>query len=129
MMKRTLIFLIVMFSMNIDFAFADWPHLVRCLNSTSVAEPAGSSYVRNGFTTYSSRSDGPYPAKKFIAAKKFIGADIKNYNTFSCYYEVSDGTHIAMKFTISKCQPTVGFDISGKCNNSDPVQCAVICAY
>ena len=93
MMKRTLIFLIVMFSMNIDFAFADWPHLVRCLNSTSVAEPAGSSYVRNGFTTYSSRSNEPYPAKKFI------GADIKNYNTLSCYYEVSDGTHIAMKFT------------------------------
>ena len=123
MMKRTLIFLIVMFSMNIDFAFADWPYLVRCLNSTSVAEPAGSSYVRNGFTTYSSRSDEPYPAKKFI------GADIKNYNTFSCYYEVSDGTHIAMKFTRSKCQPTVGFDISGKCNNSDSVQCAVICAY
>jgi len=122
-MKRTLIFLIVMFSTNIDFAFADWPHLVRCLKSTSVAEPAGSSYVRNGFTTYSSRSDEPYPAKKFI------GADIKNYNTFSCNYEVSDGTHVTMKFTRSKCQATVGFDISGKCNNSDPVQCAVICAY
>ena len=112
-----------MFSTNIDFAFADWPHLVRCLKSTSVAEPAGSSTVSNGFTTYSSRSNEPYPAKKFI------GADIKNYNTFSCNYKLSDGTQVTTKFTRSKCQANVGFDISGKCNNSDPEQCTAICAY
>ena len=122
-MKRTLIIFTVLFSMNIDFAFADWPYLVRCPKNTSVAEPVGSSTVRNGFTTYSSRSNDSYPAKKFI------GADIKNDNTFSCNYEVSDGTQVTMKFHRSKCQPTVGFDISGKCNNSDPLQCAVICAY
>jgi len=122
-MKRTLIFLIVIFSINIDFAFADWPHLVRCPKSTAVAEPTGSSYVSNGFTAYSSRSDEPYPAKKFI------GADIKNYNTFNCNYEVSDGTHINVKFTISKCSANVGFDISGRCTNPDPEQCTAICAY
>jgi len=122
-MKKTLIILIVMFSTNIDFVFADWPHVVRCLKSTSVAEPAGSSSVKNGFTTYSSRSNEPYPAKKFI------GADIKNYNTFSCNYEVSDGTHVTMKFTRSKCTAKVGFDSSGKCNNIDPRQCTSVCAY
>lgn len=122
-MEKALIFLIIIFVTNIDFAFADWPHLVKCLKITSVAEPTGSYTVRNGFTTYSSRSNEPYPAEKFI------GADIKNYNTFSCNYEVSDGTHVTMKFTRSKCQAAVGFDISGKCNNSDPEQCAVICAY
>ena len=118
-----IIFLIVIFFTNIDFVFADWPHVVRCLKSTSVAEPTGSSSLRNSFTTYSSRSNDPYPAKKFI------GADIKNYNTFSCNYEVSDGTHITVKFTTSKCSANVGFDISGKCNNLDPGQCLVMCAY
>jgi len=112
-----------MFSMNIDFAFADWPHLVRCLKSTSVVEPTGSSTTRNGFTSLSSRSNEPYPAEKFI------GADIKNYNTLSCNYEVSDGTQVTARFTMSKCQANVGFDISGKCNNSDPEQCTAICAY
>jgi hypothetical protein len=96
---------------------------VPCPKSTSVVEHAGGSAVNNGFTFSGSGSNETFPAEIFI------GADIKNYNTFSCNYEVSDGTHIAMKFTRSKCQPTVGFDISGKCNNSDPVQCAVICAY
>ncbi len=123
MMKRTLIFLIVIFSTNIEFAFADWPHRVPCPKSISVTEPAWSSAVRNGFTIYSSRSDEPYPAEKFI------GADIKNYNTFSCNYELSDGTQVTAIFTMSRCQAMVGFDISGKCNDPDPEQCTAICAY
>ena len=123
MMKKTIIILIVIFTTNIDFALADYPHVVRCPMITSVVEPIGSNTVRNGFTTYSSRSEKQYPAKKFI------GADIKNYNTFSCNYEVTDGTHVTTKFTRSKCQAMVGFDISGKCNNSNPQQCSVICAY
>jgi hypothetical protein len=122
-MKRTLIFLIIIFATNTKFAFADWPHLVTCLKITSVVEPAESSITRNGFTFYSSRSNEPHPAEKFI------GADIKNYNTLSCNYELSDGTQVIAKFTMSKCQATVGFDISGKCNDPDPRQCAAICAY
>ena len=118
-----IIFLVVIFFTNIDFSFADWPHVVRCLKSTSVAEPIGSSTVKNGFTTYSARSDELYPAKKFI------GADVKNYNTFSCNYEVSDGTQVTAIFTMSKCSANVGFDISGKCTDPDPEQCTVICAY
>ena len=123
MMKRTLIFLIVMFATNIELAFADWPHVVRCLRIASVVEPVGGSAVRNGFTTYSSRSNEPYPAERFI------GADIKDYNTFSCNYELSDGTQVTAKFTLSKCQANVGFDISGQCNDPDPEQCTAICAY
>ena len=122
-MKRLLIILIVLFSANIDFAIADWPHVVRCLKNTSVVEPTGESTVRNGFTTYSTRSEKQYPAEKFI------GANIKNFNTFSCDYEVSDGTQVTAKLTMSKCQANVGFDISGKCNNPDPEQCTAICAY
>jgi len=122
-MKRTLFFLILIFATNIEFAFADWPHVVRCLKSTSVTEPVGGSTVRNGFTTYSSRSNEPYPAERFI------GANIKNYNTFSCNYELSDGTQVTTKFTLSKCQANVGFDISGQCNDPDPEQCTAICAY
>jgi hypothetical protein len=123
-MKRTLIFLIVIFAANIEFAFADFPHVKSCPKITSIAEPTGSSAMRNGFTTYSSRSnDEPYPAKKFL------GADVKNNNTFSCNYEVSDGTQVTVKFTGSKCSAKVGFDSSGKCNNSDPVQCMAVCAY
>ena len=122
-MKRTLFFLILIFATNIEFAFADWPHVARCLKSTSVTEPVGGSAVRNGFTTHSSRSDDSYPAEKFI------GADIKNYNTFSCNYEVSDGTQVTAIFTRSKCQAMVGFDISGRCDNPDPEQCTAICAY
>ena len=121
-MKKTLIILIVIFTTNIEFVFADWPHVVRCPMIYSVAEPIGSSTMRNGFPHYS-RSEKQYPAKKFI------GADVKNYNTFSCNYEVTDGTHVTTKFTISKCQPMAGFDISGKCNNPDPGQCLVMCAY
>ncbi len=79
--------------------------------------------MKNGFTTYSARSDELYPAKKFI------GADVKNYNTFSCNYEVSDGTQVTAIFTMSKCSANVGFDISGKCTDPDPEQCTVICAY
>jgi hypothetical protein len=122
-MKRALIFLIVMFAANIEFAFADWPHMVTCQKITAVVEPAESSITRNRFTTYSSRSNEPQPAKIFI------GADIKNYNTFSCYYEVSDGTQITVKYMMSTCQAMVGFDIAGMCNNSDPEQCATICAH
>ena len=122
-MKRTLIFFILLVAANIEFVFADYPYLERCPKITSVVEPVGSSALINGFTTYSSRSNEPYPAEKFI------GADIKNYNTFSCSYEVSDGTQVTAKFTMSKCQANVGFDVSGKCNNPDPEQCTVICAY
>ena len=122
-MKRTLIFLIIIFATNTKFAFADWPHLVTCLKITSVVEPAESSITRNGFTFYSSRSNEPYPAEKFI------GADIKDHNTLSCNYEVSDGTQITVKFTRSKCTAKVGFDSSGKCNNIDPRQCTSVCAY
>ena len=122
-MKRTLIFLIVMVSANIEFAFADWPHRVPCPQSTFVTEPAGSIAVRNGFTTHSSRSDETSPVEKFI------GADIKNYNTFSCDYELSDGTQVTAVFTMSRCQAMVGFDISGRCDNPDPEQCTAICAY
>jgi len=123
MMKRTLIFLIVIFTTNIEFAFADWPHFVKCPKITSVAEPTGRGTTRNGFTTDSSGSNEPY------YAEKFIGAAIKDYNTLSCSYEISDGTQVTAKFTMSKCQAMVGFDISGKCNNSDPEQCTAICAY
>ena len=123
MMKRTLIFLIVMFSTNIDSAFADWPHRVPCPKSTSVAEPAWSSAVRNGFTFSGSSGNEPSPAEKFI------GADIKDYNTFSCNYELGDGTQVTAKFNLSKCQAMVSFDISGKCNDPDPQQCTAICAY
>jgi hypothetical protein len=123
MIKGTLIFLIVMFAANIEFAFADWPHLERCPKITFVAEPTGSSTTRNGFTIYSARSNGSYPAEKFI------GADINNTNTFSCNYEVSDGTLVTAKFARSKCTAMVGFDSSAKCKNSDPEQCTAICAY
>ena len=123
-MKRTLIFLIVLYAANIEFAFADFPHYKGCPTITSVAEPTGSSAYRNGFTTYSSRSnDEPYPATKFI------GADVDNTYTFSCYYEVSDGTGVTAKFSLSKCSVSAGFDSSGKCNNSDPKQCMVVCSY
>ncbi|RKZ48891.1 MAG: hypothetical protein DRQ48_02080 [Gammaproteobacteria bacterium] len=122
-MKRTLIFLVLMFATNIELAFADWPYMVTCPKITSVVEPAGSSATRDRFTYYSSRSNEPYPAKIFT------GADIKNYNTFSCYYEVSDGTQVTAKFIMSKCQAMSGFDASGMCNNSDPEQCASICSY
>ena len=180
-MKKTLIILIVMFTTNIEFVFADWPHVVRCPMIYSVAEPIGSSTMRNGFPHYSrsdyglfvatGKSEKQYPAKKFIGADvknyntfrqsmrklpngfphysrsdyglfvdtgksekqypaiKFIGADVKNYNTFSCNHEATDGTHVTTKFTNSKCQPMAGFDISGKCNNPDPGQCLVMCAY
>ncbi len=132
-MKRKLIFLIVIFSANIDFVFADWPHVVRCPMIYSVAEPIGSSTMRNGFPHYSRSDYGLFVAtgksEKQYPAKKFIGADVKNYNTFSCNYEATDGTHVTTKFTISKCQPMAGFDISVKCNNPDPGQCLVMCAY
>jgi hypothetical protein len=121
--EKNINFFIVMFATNIEFAFADWPHRVTCPKITSVSEPAEISTVRNGFTSYSPRSNDPYPAEKFI------GADIKNYNTFSCNYEVNDGTQVIAKFTRSKCQAMVGFDISGKCNDPDPEQCTAICAY
>ena len=112
-----------MLTTNIEFAFADWPHRVPCPKSTSVVEHAGGSAVNNGFTFSGSGSNETYPAEIFI------GADIKDYNTLSCNYEVSDGPQVTAKFTMSKCQPMVGFDISGKCNDPDPEQCTAICAY
>ncbi len=90
---------------------------------TSVVDPIGNSTVRNGFNTYSSISE------KLYHTDKFIGADVRDYNTFRCNYEATDGTHITTKFTSSKCQAMVGFDISGECSNSDPQQCTVICSY
>ncbi len=133
MMKKTLIILIVIFTTNIEFVFADWPHVVRCPMIYSVAEPIGSSTMRNGFPHYSRSDYGLFVAtgksEKQYPAKKFIGADVKNYNTFSCNHEATDGTHVTTKFTNSKCQPMAGFDISGKCNNPDPGQCLVMCAY
>ena len=122
-MKRKIIFLIVMLAVNIEYALADWPHYVHCPKITSVAEPTGSSATRNGFIFYSTRSNEPYPAEKFV------GADLDNTYTFSCYYEVSDGTGVTAKFSLSKCSVSSGFDSSGKCNNSDPDQCMVVCSY
>ena len=122
-MKRKIIFLIVMLAVNIEYALADWPHYVPCPNITSVVEPTGSSATRNGFIFYSTRSNEPYPAEKFV------GADVDNTYTFSCYYEVSDGTGVTAKFSLSKCSVSSGFDSSGKCNNSDPKQCMVVCSY
>ena len=123
MMKRTLIFLIVMFAANIEFAFADQPYLVPCPKITSVTGPAGSNTQRKGFIFYSSRSNESY------LAEKFIGADLNNTRTFSCNYEVSDGTQVTAEFTRSKCSAKVGFDSSGKCNNSNPGQCTALCIY
>ena len=122
-MKKTLIFLIVIFAANIEFAFADVPRVISCPNIVSVTGSAGSSTQRNGFTFYSSRSNESF------FAEKFIGADVKNNNTFSCNYEVSDGTQVTAEFTKSKCTAKVGFDSSGKCNNSDPRQCTAVCVF
>ena len=97
--------------------------VVRCPEITSEAEPIGRNTTRYGFTYYSSRRNEPCPAIKFV------GADLNSTYTFSCYYEVSDGTRAHAKFTASKCSASSGFDSSGKCNNSDPGQCSVICAY
>ncbi len=112
-----------MFAANIEYALADWPHVVRCPEITSEAEPIGRNTTRYGFTYYSSRRNEPYPAIKFV------GADLNSTYTFSCYYEMSDGTRAHAKFTTSKCSASSGFDSSGKCNNSDPGQCSVVCAY
>jgi len=118
-MKRTLIFLIVTFAAIIEYAYADFPHFVHCPN----IEPAGNITTTDGFTFSSSRKNESYPVSKFV------GADLNNTNTFSCYYEASDETRVTAKFDLSRCEASSGFDSSGKCNNSDPVQCMAVCAY
>jgi|LWDU01.1.fsa_nt_gi hypothetical protein len=122
-MKIRIIFLIVLFCTKIEYASGDWPHYVPCPNITSVTEPAGNKNTSDGFTFYSSRSNEPYPAIKFIEA------DLNSTYTLNCYYEVSDGTRVTATFTTSKCSVSSGFDSSGKCNNSDPGQCMAVCSY
>jgi hypothetical protein len=122
-MKRTLIFLIVTFVATIEYAYADFPHYVRCPKITSEVEPTDKITMKAGFTFTSSRKNGSYPVSKFV------GADLNKTYTFSCHYEASDGTRVTAKFDLSRCEASSGFDSSGKCNNSDPVQCMTVCAY
>ena len=113
-----------MFAANIEYALADWPHYMQCPNINSIVKATGgSNSIYGGFTLYSSRKIEPY------LAEKFVGADLNSSYTFSCYYELSDGTDVIAKFDLSKCSAHHGFDRSGKCNNSDPDQCMVVCSY
>jgi hypothetical protein len=123
-MKRNIFFFMAVISVVTESALADWPRYVQCPNINFIDETTGSNNSKHGgFTLYNSSKNEIY------RAEKFVGANLNSTYTFSCYYVASDGTDVTAKFDLSKCSEHHGFDNSGKCNNSDPDQCIVVCSY